>query len=190
MDRAAFFASARANPFNGKLKQSQVEGLNSLLDAAPKNWPLKWLAYALATAFWETARTMQPIEEYGKGAGRPYCKGGWYGRGYVQLTWEDNYIKAGQKLGCALASNPDLALKPEIAARILYAGMEQGWFTGKKLADYFPHGATEADPVGARKIINGTDKAKEIAAAYRGFCVALLAAQAKASDQVVHPSNI
>jgi putative chitinase len=181
MDRAAFFAAVRANPFGGKLSQSQVQGLNAILDAAPKGIDPKHLAYCLATAFHETSRTMQPIEEYGRGKGKPYGVGGWYGRGYVQLTWSANYAKAGEKLGIPLVAKPSLALQPDVAAQIMFVGMAEGWFTGKKLADYFPPGAPEADPVGARRIINGTDKAKEIAAYYRAFLLAITAAQAKRS---------
>jgi hypothetical protein len=43
----------------------------------------------------------------------------------------------------------------------MFEGMERGSFTGKKLADYFNDKNT--DPVGARKIINGTDRAGTIA---------------------------
>ena len=44
-------------------------------------------------------------------------------------------------------------------------GMEEGWFTGKKLADYLPALGTASleQFQQARRIINGTDKAPEIA---------------------------
>ena len=53
----------------------------------------------------ETGFTMQPIEEYGKGSGMEYGKPDpetgqtYYGRGYVQLTWRDNYARADEELG-------------------------------------------------------------------------------------------
>lgn len=40
------------------------------------------------------------------------------GRGYVQLTGRDNYTRAGRALGLDLVNNPDLAAKPDIAAKI------------------------------------------------------------------------
>lgn len=85
---------------------------------------------------------MQPIREYGRGRGRAYgardrqTGHAYFGRGYVQLTWKANYALAGGKLGLDLVANPDLALDPGAAARILFLGMAEGWFTGKRLADY------------------------------------------------------
>ena len=43
------------------------------------------------------------------------------------------------------------------ATIILFLGMMEGWFTGKKLATYF--NTTTEDWLNARKIINGLDKA-------------------------------
>ncbi|MBE9584611.1 hypothetical protein IM792_09155 [Mucilaginibacter sp. JRF] len=64
-----FFASIRKNLFNGALKQSQVDGLNAILSATSEAGIIdtRYIAYMLATVFHETARTMQPIEEYSKG---------------------------------------------------------------------------------------------------------------------------
>ena len=97
-------------------------------------------AYVLATAFWETARTMKPVVEafwktdaWRRQNLRYYP---WHGRGFVQLTWEKNYQRAARETGQPLDKNPDLALQPDIAAAIIVAGMREGWFTGKKLADY------------------------------------------------------
>lgn len=138
----------------------------------------------LATAYHETARTMQPIEEYGKGRKYDYGKrlkmsrqpysdtlAIFYGRGYVQLTWYENYDKAGRKLGIDLLNKPELALDAAIAARIMREGMLDGWFTGKKLANYV--GLRTANYVGARYIINGRDKAEQIAAQAVVFELAL-----------------
>jgi putative chitinase len=91
----------------------------------------------------------------------------WYGRGYAQCTWETNYRKADVNLGMngALIADPSLALKPDVAARILVSGMEEGWFAGKRLDDYLPaHGNADVRQFElARHIINGTDKATLIA---------------------------
>jgi len=77
------------------------------------------------------------------------------GRGLVQITGKINYAKFG------IADTPDDALIDAVAVRIMFDGMEHGTFTGKKLSDYF-HGTT-ADWVEARRIINGQDRAKDIA---------------------------
>ena len=64
-------------------------------------------------------------------------------------------------LNGALVANLDLAMQPDIAAKIMIYGMREGWFTTKKLSDYIKNG--KADYVGARRIINGTDDARLIA---------------------------
>lgn len=131
------------------------------------------IAYVLATVKHETANTFLPIKEYGQGKGRPYglpdphTKLVYYGRGYVQLTWKYNYYKMGQLLKQPLVSNPDLALRPDIALDILIEGMKRGMFTGKKLSDYIND--EKVDYVGARRIINGTDKAELIASYAKQF---------------------
>jgi predicted chitinase len=43
----------------------------------------------------------------------------YHGRGYIQLTGRANYRAYGEKLGLPLERNPDLALRPDVAARIL-----------------------------------------------------------------------
>ena len=163
--------------FGGKMNQSQVDGLNNILNACNINelTDMRMVAYILATVYHETAKTMQPIEEYGKGKGRAYnvvINGHvYYGRGYVQLTWDYNYKKAGKELNVDLLNNPELALQPDIAAKIMINGMVEGWFTGKKLKDYFNN---NTDAVNARRIINGLDKAELIANYLKTFLTALL----------------
>lgn len=172
--------------FGPTLSTSEVEGLESILFAGETaKWMKSYAAYALATAFHETAGTMQPIKEYGgnayytrlydvtgqnptrakamgnttPGDGAKYC-----GRGYVQLTWKTNYAKAEKLLGVPLVKNPDLAMDPLIASKILVKGMEEGWFTGKSLKNYLvTEKATLNDFIACRRIINGTDKAEKIA---------------------------
>lgn len=124
-------------------------------------------AYVLATAFWETARTMLPVEEaYYLGAPAEAYRRSlryypWHGRGFAQLTWERNYIRAGQTLGVDLISRPERAMDPEISAQILVIGSRDGWFTGKRLSDYI--GPGRCDYVQARRVINGLDAAAAIA---------------------------
>lgn len=136
------------------------------------------LAYVLATTEWETNKTFEPVKEayYLGSKAEAYRKTlryyPWYGRGFVQLTWEDNYKKAGKRLGVDLISNPDKAMDPEIAAEVLVVGMQEGWFTGKKLSDYIT--LKKSDFLNARRIVNGTDKAKEIEALAKKWDKALL----------------
>lgn len=118
------------------------------------------LANALAQIRWETAGTMRPIRELG---GETYLKSKPYyphvGMGYIQLTWEDNYRKAGLILGVDFVKNPKLLLQPKYAATIAIIGMRDGWFTGKKLSTYIT--LTKSDFFNARSIVNG-DKTKTI----------------------------
>jgi len=168
---------------SGSLTPFQAEGIKLILEAW-ENYnsltDIRQLAYILATVKHETANTYRPIEEYGKGAGRAYgatVNGHrYYGRGYVQLTWKENYEKMTKRLNllgveCDLVNNPEQALQPEISAAIMFVGMEEGLFTGKKLKDYFNE--YDENPVEARKIINGKDKAKMIAGYYYEFKNAL-----------------
>jgi putative chitinase len=179
IDRKVFFDAVRKAPFGGSISQKAVKGCNAILDEWEKRGltDRRWLAYMLATAYHETAHTMQPIAEYGKGKGRKYGVKGKhgqvaYGRGYVQLTWDYNYERADKELGLngALTKNYEMALDPAIAAEIMFAGMIEGWFTGKKLSDYIN---SKTDFRNARRIINGVDKAAMIAGYASDFLAAL-----------------
>jgi hypothetical protein len=61
----------------------------------------------------------------------------------------------------------------------MYGGMIGGWFTGKKLSDYLGNG--KVDFVNARRIINGLDRADDIAGYANSFLAAVNAASAPAS---------
>lgn len=177
MDRGVFFPLIRNGLFKGVLKQNQVDGINTLLDAAPHQ-DIRWLAYELATTFHETGEAMTPVEEQGRGRGlaygRPAANGKvYYGRGYVQLTWEKNYEAMSKVVGVDLVAIPEAALEPEFAAKILFYGMENGSFTGHKLSDYLNDSRT--DFVNSRRIINGTDRAYLVA----GYATAFLTAITK-----------
>lgn len=180
INRSFFFDQARKTLFDGKLKQNQIGGLTAILDGWDKGYAKKddrWLAYMLATAHHETDRTMRPIREYGRGKSRPYgvvdpeTGQAYYGRGYVQLTWRDNYKKMCKVCGADLVKHADLALKPEHAALIMFEGMIAGSFTGRKLANYFS--PQKEDWVNARRIINGLDKANAIAAYGKAYYAAI-----------------
>jgi len=139
-------------------------------------------AYVLATAYWETARTMKPVKEaywlsesWRRHNLRYYP---WYGRGYVQLTWLDNYKRASRKLGLDLTTDADAVMDPSVAAKILVVGMVEGWFTGKRLDQYINDNTK--DYISARRIVNGTDKAREISS---------IALQYENAIQHVKPKN-
>lgn len=199
---AALFDAMRPM-FGGSLTQDQVNGLLVILEAWKKvgSGKLRDLAYILATAKHETGDTLQPVRETKAPtdakakewltkawkAGKlgqvktPYWNTGFFGRGYVQLTHEANYRKAGEKLGLDLVSDPSKAMIPEIAALILIRGMQEAWFTGKKLSD-FPH-----DFVSSRAVVNGSDRAALIAGYAYGFLQALERAAQPGADPASAP---
>jgi putative chitinase len=181
VDATKFFDGVRTK--FGPLSQSQVDGFNSLITNIETDAAIAygcWDAYMLATVWHETATTCEPIEEYGKGHGRPYgvpdpvTGQTYYGRGYVQLTWKINYEKFTALLGVDLVDNPSLALHPFNAYRIMSIGMTKGLFTGKSLEDYTNAG--DLDYVNARRIINGLDRADLIAGYAESFEAILTAA--------------
>ncbi len=186
MNRAAFFGAARRSMFPSGLSHVQVERIETLLDAVEKaDWPLAYAAYALGTAHHETAK-WQHLKELGGstyfarydgrkdlGNTQPGDGARFAGRGYVQLTGRSNYRKAGTAIGVDLIKEPQRAEDPAIAARLLVWGMETGAYTGKACRDYLDK--TPPDYVGARRIINGTDRAEMVAGYARSFEAALVA---------------
>jgi hypothetical protein len=173
------------NIFHG-ISQTQVAGCEAILtEAERRGLGNPETAYILATVFWETGRAMQPVKEIGQGRGRAYgmadpvTKKIYYGRGLVQLTWKENYAKFAKVCGADLVDHPDLALQLPIALKVVFEGMTEGLFTGKKLGDYLS--ASIPDYAGARRIVNGTDQANTIASYARQFEVALIAAPVPAA---------
>lgn len=133
------------------------------------------IAYVLATTQWETAQTFQPVKEaywlsetWRKTNLRYYP---YYGRGYVQLTWKNNYQTYSGLIGRDMVADPDIALEPAVSLFVLVHGFKTGAFTGRKITDYISENQT--DFVAARRCINGTDKASEIAQIARDFLATL-----------------
>ncbi len=194
-DRRLFFDAVR-EPVFGTLGSAAVAGCEAILAEGERRqmFDTRPLAYILATAFWETARSMQPVREIGRGRGKPYGTADpethqtYYGRGFVQLTWKANYAAMGEVCGLDLVAAPDHALKPDVAIIILFEGMERGLFTGRKLADFF--GAKRTDWVGARRIINGQDRAETIAGYADHFDVALRQAPVAVPAQSPAPAGL
>ena len=170
INRKIFFDAVRKKPFDGILLSYQVDGLSRILNEweRRKLTDLRWLACILGEAKHENGHTMQPVRE---GGGEDYLRSKpyypWVGEGLIQVTWEKNHRKFG-------ATEPGQLMGWPIALTALFDGMIKGMFTGKKLADYFND--TITDWVNSRRIVNGTDKAGEIAVICQHFYTALLAA--------------
>jgi putative chitinase len=200
INRDFFFDQCQRTLFTRRLSAAQKSGMTAILDAwepALSRSDDRWLAYALGTTFHETQFTMQPIREHGDAAyftkmydpnssvpkraalarrmnARPGDGPIFYGRGFVQLTWRVNYAKMGQTYRTDLTSGAaaaDGALEPDLAAKIMFKGMIDGIFTGKKLADYF--NPRTADWKNARRIVNGLDHADDIATYAKKFYAAI-----------------
>jgi hypothetical protein len=193
---SAFYDAVRETVFGGSLSQPQVDGINAIITA----WVREGdgddykLAYLLGTAFHETARTMQPVRETlattdAKAKERltkawksgklkvkaDYWSGGWFGRGYVQLTHKANYERASKELGIDMVKDPSKAMIPEVAALILVRGCLEGWFTSRKLGAYITK--SDADYINARRVVNGLDRAEDIAKYSTSFYRALAEAK-------------
>jgi len=191
----------------GLITQQQVDGMENLLNVWEGHYsddPLDLLAYDLATAYHETAHTMQPIEEYGArsyfdkyepgtrigkvlGNTQPGDGYRFRGQGHVQNTGRANARKATKRLnevfgfGVDLEKNPEKRGDPIISAHSLFLGNKEGWWTGKDLLDYLD-GVDEPDAddlkefIAARRVVNGTDKAEKIGGYALAFEKALWAA--------------
>lgn len=158
-------------------------------------------AYIAATAGWETAGTYRPIHERHNGPsaeqyferkygiptttaqrlGNKHAGDGYryHGRGFVQITGRDNYRRLSDALArhaglfVDLEQEPDLALQTDVAYHVLVLGMTRGLFTGAALSRYISGG--RRDYTSARAVVNGNDKAEQIAAIARAWEGAMLA---------------
>ncbi len=188
VDEEIFFDKVRKAFHRKSLEPIEFQTYKQIINYWNDHSDLKdkrWLAYVMATAYHETR--LKPVREGFKKsdkAARKHVK--WmfdkriishpyhladretgevyYGRGYVQLTWAQNYKKMGRAIGMGdqLYRNPDLVLNPDIASRILFVGMLKGHFRyskkrrprGKqKLRLFFSK--SSSNWYGARNIING-----------------------------------
>jgi Chitinase class I len=196
--RKTFFDAVRVSLFDGVLKRHQVAGLTAVLErgGVAGQTDERWLAYMLATTHHETGQTMQPGRETFAASderaialldsafenGRlpsvsvPYWRRDaegktWLGRGLVQLTHRSNYEKMTRATGIDLVGRPERAMELAVAVDILFIGMETGAFTGRRLAQYFSAG--REDWTGARRIINGRDRAELVASYGRRYFAAI-----------------
>lgn len=203
IDRSRFYADfpGRTGLVLTAARRAALEHLLTAFEADAGFSMVRELAYVLATIRWETAHTFLPIEErraHPQRQAQLYRRQseywGFHGRGYVQITWDRNYRRAGRELAGRsydvdgsrvrvtpelFVERPELVMHPAISYDIGSSGMRKGWFTGKKLSDYIREG-TVPDYVSARRIINGLDHAADIAAYAEQFELLLRGAEAAA----------
>lgn len=200
------FFTEYENGFKVRLSAPQVSGLDRLLGFVQLDSDVndvRWVAYMFATVKHECADTWQPIPERGNDAWfrqydppsakakrlrntQPGDGARFKGRGYVQLTGRGNYESMGAQMGLgnALTTDPDRALDPLTAYRVMSLGMRKGFFTGKKLADFINDNGTDYQD--SRRIINGQDQAEKIQE-YAKTLEAVL--RASLTDAETHPEQ-
>ncbi|MEM1397082.1 MAG: glycoside hydrolase family 19 protein [Pseudomonadota bacterium] len=135
-------------------------------------------------------RYANPYWEPNRETGHSY-----FGRGYVQITHDFNYKTADEQLGVGSRSesyfwNPHLALAPDESVLITYDGMVYGWFTNGRhclLRHFRPN--KRGDWHDARRIINGTNKADDIAEHASKFLIAIDAATVPYTYDMQRPTN-
>lgn len=207
MNMQKFFAHIRENLYGGILLQSNVDGINAILHVAASVGVTNphHIANILAQVHHETGGYMLPIKETVQAshtdknpsdaevirrldnafaAGKlpwvkkPYWRTGWFGRGQIQISHENNYKKLGDAIGVNLVADRDRALELEVSAAIAVVGMTRGLFTGKKLGDYiFPLALKSEPKTNPRRIVNGVDGSDaEVAGSHMLFYSALMAA--------------
>jgi len=185
IEAAKVFESIRKVSRKG-IATSQVAPIDAIIKVMnDSNVNDREAAYILATTYHETAYTMRPISEFGsddrfkalydiegknpklaKRLGNIHPGDGikYKGRGFVQITGRNNYAEMGRMFGVDLINDPEKALEPELAAKILVKGMLLGSFTGISLKSYGPYKDNLKYFIDSRRIVNGTDKAYDIAA--------------------------
>lgn len=147
-----------------KFAADQVTNARLIMKACvPYTTDKRHLAYILSTAIGECDLRLIKEKKAAEGTKlwdlqKRYWYTGYYGRGFMQITWKEVYERFGKILGIDLVGNPDLALKPDVAATIICMGMKKGLFTGVKLDTYFND--QKSDWFNARRIINILDKAQ------------------------------
>ncbi len=158
-------------------KESLVEGVCTYGPKFSLNLKAHW-AYVLATIEWETNRSFLPIEEayYIYGGTPSQDDGKWqerenwrkrnfhyypyFGRGYVQLTWERNYKFYANLFGISLEQMVGKALESGPSLFVILHGMSVGYF-GRPIHQYITK--NKYDFENARRCVNGLDHAKDIA---------------------------
>jgi len=166
VNKASFFEEYRKK-LDKNLTQKEVEAIDDfvdMVDAEINYFTIPEWAYIFATVYHETAHTFLPVieaywktDEWRKRNFRYYP---FFGRGFVQLTWERNYKLYAKLLNVDIVNNPELAQDPKTAFKILIDGCKFGRFTGVGLGKYLKNG--KPNYKGMRRVVNGADKAELI----------------------------
>lgn len=151
----------------GRTIQPIAENLNYSAKGLRATFPKYFTVAQAASYARQPSRIASRAYANRMGNGNEASGDGWMfrGRGLVQLTGRDNYDLYG------LTGMPDNAMGMNTAVRIMFNGMINGSFTSKKLSDYLNGNLT--DWKNARRIINGTDRASDIANYAKKFLVAI-----------------
>lgn len=171
-ETAYMLATARWEP--GEDMAPKEEGLFYSTAARIRAvWPTRFPSAPAAAPYVKNPRALANKVYNGRMGNRLDSDDGWTfrGRGLAQITGRDNYGRAATKLSLPLVEQPELALRLDVAAKILVRGMMEGWFAGKSSAAMALTPGYEDD----RAIINGSDQAAVIAAIARQFEAALAA---------------
>ncbi|RJG46489.1 chitinase [Mesorhizobium sp. DCY119] len=173
----AYMLATAFHETGGKM-QPVEENLNYSAARIRQVWPTRFASVAAAKPYARNPRALAN-KVYGGRQGNDTKEDGYRfrGRGLPQITFRDNYRKFG------IEANPEKALELATAVHILFDGMTKGMFTTARLDQYF--GAGKEDPVGARAIVNGTDKATLIAGYYKNFLDSIVAARDVKTKDVV-----
>lgn len=190
IDRAKFFEAIRHSPFLGHLTDQQVQGMSDLLNVWERvGWKSAWYpAVNFANIYRETGGLMWPVREgfkktdeearqhvlmmFNRGIihsdyAAPSHGHSWFGRGRVQTTFYDNYVKVGKRFGIDCVNHPEVLLDSAVDAEVAVVGHLEGIWTGHKLSDYLDR--KPPDLINSRRCINGTDHAQEIAGVAKQF---------------------
>lgn len=174
----AAYCLATAHHETGGAMAPNVENLNyTTAERIRAVWTSRFPTNASAAPFVRNAKGLANHVYNGRMGNRPGTNDGWdhRGRGQAHITGRDMYAKldAELELGGELIKNPDLALRPDISARILVVGMLRGLFTGKKLNDFIAAKPTLKQFANARRIINPDANGELVAKAAQVFFEAL-----------------
>lgn len=180
-----FYFTKRLREFNlfHSFTDLQVSSINYILDECDSQGVVmpEQIAYLMSTSYHECynpktpSTRLTPMKEFG---GELYLRKKkyypYYGRGFSQLTWEENYKKESKRLGVDLVGNPDLILEPKLAANSHVYCLMNGVYAGKKISDYI--NSKKVDYINARRCVNGLDKANLIAGYAEKFakCVKII----------------
>ncbi|WP_018261873.1 hypothetical protein [Methylobacterium sp. WSM2598] len=184
---ALAYCFATAFHETGRKMQPTAENLNYSSAARIRAvWPSRFPTLASAEPYVRNPRALAN-KVYGGRLGNTGPDDGWTyrGMGLVQATGKDNARRCTTRLralgyirpGDDLVATPEMMLTEPTAAAMLFVGLTDGWYTGKKLSDFFgPPGSGRENPIAARAMVNPDGNGPLIATYHSAFKAALVAA--------------